>query len=133
MFFYRLLKETVLPQNLWVRTEPAEDGSPQIRSIGLRLGKRTWARIGLFPGKWHLHVFKSEPIAGENRPQEDLPLQAISLRLWGPDRLEIVDGRGRVRNRLKTAEELDLIPYCEWVAGESRRENQLTQRALKNL
>lgn len=136
-FFYSLLKEALLPKNLWVVTEPSVRGSTEIQSVGVRLGEETWARIGLFPHKWHLHVFKSAPIEGlkkgERRPKDHLPVQALSLRVVDLSHLEVVDGYGRVRMRAKSSEELELTPLCEWMAGEGRREQQLSQRVLKNL
>lgn len=136
-FFYSLLKEALLPKNLWAVTEPNVRGSAEIQSVGVRLGDHTWARIGLFPNKWHLHVFKSPPIEGlsegERRPKDHLPVQALSLRVVDLNHLEVVDGFGKVRMRAKSSEELELTPLCEWMAGEGRREQQLSQRVLKSL
>lgn len=129
-FFHRLLSDTLLPQNVWVVRAPF---SERILSLGVRLGEKTWARIGIFPQQWHLHIFKSEAKADKSRPLEHLPLQVLSLRLLSPEKLEILDGAGQVRMVAKAYEELNLTPYCEWIAGESRRNQQFSHRALKGL
>src|SRR5690606_22198159 len=64
-FFFKILKETLLPENIWVARE-----QEKIQSLGVRLGERTWARIGLYPETWHLHIFKS-PLAPQSaRPRD---------------------------------------------------------------
>lgn len=136
-FFYSMLKEVLLPQNLWTVSEPSVRGSAQIQSVGVRLNENTWARIGVFPKSWHLHVFKSTALesnlAESARPREHLPVQALSMRYWNQNRLEIVDGSGKTRLEAKSPDQLDLTPLCEWMAGEGRRDQQLSQRVLKNL
>ena len=127
-FFHKLLKETLLPENLWVARS-----QEQIQSLGVRLGEKTWARIGLYPSQWHLHIFKSSAIENGTRPREHFPVQALSLKVLSNSKFELVDGSGKTKLTFKSPEELELVPLCEWLTGEHRKEDQASQRVLKNL
>ena len=128
-YFSGLLRETLLPQNVWT----VRGHDEKILSLGVRLGENTFARIGLFPERWHLHIFKSAFDEKKIEPREHYPVQALSLKVLGPKRFEIVDGSEKIRLTLKSAEELELIPYCEFMAGQGRKDQQASQRVLKSL
>ncbi|MCB0412169.1 MAG: hypothetical protein KDD22_06555, partial [Bdellovibrionales bacterium] len=125
---FKLLSQSLLPENLWVKTDKLGT-----TSLGVRLNENTWARLGLYPQSWHFHVFKSSPSQRGQIPSMISPIGQRSLRIWPNQKSELFRADGEIAKELENLESLNVTRFCELLQAEARSTPTLTQRSLKDL